>query len=653
MGLISEEDINRVRDATDAVAIVGEYVQLRQRGSDFWGCCPFHGEKTPSFKVSSQTQFWHCFGCGEGGDIFKFLMKKEQFEFPEAVRYLAAKAGIFITEEEGGLPSGYRSRLLAICEETAKFYNTQLMRGKSHRSAEARKYLGSRNLGGDIPKKWNIGYAPGSRSLINHLNSKGFNLKEMVDANVALAPNPGRSARDRFYNRVMFPIHDLQGRTIAFGGRVIGKGEPKYINTSNCPLFSKRSNLYGIDFAKSSIVNSSVAIVVEGYTDVIAMHTAGFENTVATLGTALTPQHVKLLARFAKRVVYLFDGDAAGQKAADRASELITSTVAPESGRRQIALDVAIIPYNMDPAECIAQGGKEAMDAVLKNSKALLRFVLDRRIATYDLSTPENRALALPHVLEPLVPIRDSILADEYVSYLSDIFKVDFERIKRELKKASAPRNYAGQGEAQLGVSSSASLSRQQVGSGSGGSGGSSGSNTPSSFSAGNFNSSSSSSNAISNPKEQIQPIAIPRNGVGRWEAELLCLYALQPVSRMDISKDMENETWSNPVYSRCMEIMLGMPTETNASDMVLECISKVPESEPIWSMSLMVGNSTQEVLDSTKVMLRERRKASLKSQIFDLENQIKYQELTREQSEEIFTQIADLQKKLSTLRKN
>ncbi len=630
MGLISEEDINRVRDATDAVAIVGEYVQLRQRGTDFWGCCPFHGEKTPSFKVSSQTQFWHCFGCGEGGDIFKFLMKKEQFEFPEAVRYLASKAGIFITEEEGGMPSGYRSRLLAICDETARFYHTQLMRGKSKGSTQARKYLSQRNLGGDVPKKWNIGYAPGSTSLISHLNSKGFNLKEMIDANVALAANSGRPARDRFYNRVMFPIHDLQGRTIAFGGRVIGTGEPKYINTSNCSLFSKRSNLYGIDVAKSSIVNSSVAIVVEGYTDVIAMHGAGFENTIATLGTALTPQHVKLLARFAKRVVYLFDGDAAGQKAADRASELITSTVAPESGRRQIALDVAIIPNNLDPAECIAKGGKEAMEEVLNNSKPLLRFVLDRRIASYDLTTPENRALALPHVLEPLVPIRDSILADEYVAYLSDIFKVDFERIKRELQKAPTPKNYIGEGGYNSDGSSVVSATMQHAAGASVG-----------------------SASTASAPQAQPQPIAIPRNGVGRWEAELLCLYATQPVSRMDISKDMEGESWSNSIYTRCMGVMLSMSTETSATEMISACISQVPESEPIWSMSLMVGGGSQEILDATKVMLRERRKSALKSQISDLENTIKYQELTQEQSQKIFSQISDLQKKLSTLRKN
>ncbi len=615
MGRISEEDINRVREAADAVAIVGEYVQLRQRGSDFWGCCPFHGEKTPSFKVNSQTQLWHCFGCGEGGDVFKFLMKKEQFDFPESIRYLASKVGVVINEEEGGMPSGYRARLLAICEEAASFYHTQLMRGKSQGCADAREYLGSRGLGGDVPKKWNIGYAPGGGSLTRHLKSKGFTVGEMRDANVVTASGSRGGLRDRFFNRVMFPIRDLQGRTIAFGGRVVGKGEPKYINTSNCPLFSKRSNLFGIDYAKSPIVNTTVAIVVEGYTDVIAMHGAGFDNAVATLGTALTPQHVRLLSRFAKRIVYLFDGDAAGQKAADRASELITSTVAPESGSRQIALDVAVIPNNMDPAECIAAGGREAMEAVLAGSKPLLRFVLDRRIASFDLSTPENKMLALPHVLEPLVPIRDSILADEYVAYLSDVFKIDYERMRRELQNAPMPRSYVGDG----------------------------GDAAPQEHAA-----------PQGEPDLPPQPaaVSIPRNGVGRWEAELLCLYATRPVSRMDILQDMGGEQWSDQVFSDCMEVMGQMGTDASPSEMVAACMSRVPQSEPIWNLQLMVGDSSQEVSSATKVMLRERRKASVESKIMDLENLIKYQNLSEEDSARVFGQIAELQKKLSSLRK-
>ena len=612
---ISEEDINRVKEATDAVALVGEYVQLRQRGRDFWGCCPFHGEKTPSFKVSPQTQMWHCFGCGEGGNVFKFLMMKEQFEFPEAVRFLAARANITIHEEEGGMPSGHRARLFAVCDETAKFYHTQLMRGKSDSCAKAREYMASRNLGGSIPNKWNLGYAPGSNSLTSYLHQKGFSDKEMIDANVALRADRG-GLRDRFYNRVMFPIRDLQGRTIAFGGRVIGQGEPKYINTSNCPLFSKRNNLFGIDFAKSKIVTLGAAIVVEGYTDVIAMHEAGFENVVATLGTALTPQHIKLLTRFTNRIVYLFDGDAAGQKAADRASELITSTVAPESGSKQVALEVVVIPNNMYPAEYVASAGQEGMQQLLKNSQPLLRFVIDRRLASCDLSTPEQRALALPKVLEPLVPIRDSILADEYVNYLADVFKVDFERMKHELATVRPPRIYTP-ADNEAPVDAYEHVSDE--------------SNTD---------------------ESSASKFVIPSNGAVRWEAEIVNVYALHPSVRSIILQEMQEQHFSVELLQQCFDLMTQQPTDTKPSQLVMYCMQQLPQSEPIWNMTVFMPDDLQAMENTVRLMLKERNKAVLEDSIAELERKVKYDNLTEQQSSEIFNQIVQMQKQLSTLRK-
>lgn len=618
MGRISEEDINRVREATDAVSLIGEYVQLRQRGREFWGCCPFHNEKTPSFKVNPQTQMWHCFGCGEGGDVFKFMMMKEQFDFPESVRYLARRAGITITEDEGGMPSGYRSRLFAVCEETASFYHTQLMRGKAQGCANARAYLGSRELGGQIPKKWNLGYAPGGTSLVTYLRSKGFSAKEMVDANVALVNDNG-ALRDRFFNRVMFPINDLQGRTIAFGGRVMGKTQPKYINTSNSPLFSKRNNLYGIDLAKSSMVNTSTAIVTEGYTDVIVMSEAGFENTVAVLGTALTPQHVKLLTRFASKIVYLFDGDAAGLHAADRASQLITSAVAPESGRKQVELVVAVIPGDLDPDDYIKAEGADALREVIDDAQPLLRFAIDNRLAAYDLSSPEQRAMALPKALEPLVPIRGSILADEYVSYLADVLKLDPESVRRELMALPASKDY-GDGEDEAAVSS------------------------------GGHADSGDAASSIRQPG--VEKIPIPRRGVGRWEADLLCVYATRPVSRSLISDGMRDVEWSNPSYARCMQTMEGLGPDATPSEAVAACMDAVPESEMIWSLDPAVGDSPREVEASVKIMLQEREKASLEDRISDLQNRIKYGDLPEEESSELFAQIASLQKELSGLRR-
>ena len=611
MGRISEEDINRVRDATDIVQIVAEYVELRQRGREFWGNCPFHNEKTPSFHVRPHLQTWHCFSCGEGGDVFKFIMKKEQFEFPEAVRYLAGKAGITIVEEEGGLPSGYRGRLLAACEETAEFYHTQLMRGKSEGCDSARRYLGSRGFGGKVPKRWNLGYAPGGNALVRHLRAKGFTDKEMVDANVALASDRG-GIRDRFYNRVMFPIRDLQGRTIAFGGRVIGSGEPKYINTSNCPLFSKRNNLFGIDYAKSSITSKATSIVVEGYTDVIAMHENGFENTVATLGTALTPQHVKLLTRFASRVVYLFDGDAAGQKAADRAADLITASVAPESGGRQVSLQVAVIPNNQDPVEFIDAEGRDAMQALLDGAQPLLRFVIDRRLAAYDLSTPEQRALALPKVLEPLVPIRDSILADEYIAYLADVFKVDFARMRKELDTARAPRPYQrddGYDEMYVPV-----------------------------------------------PEPAIMPdplFRIPQAGAGRWEAQLLNIYLGNPQVRTRIAAAMKGERWSNELFERVFALLISQPSDASPAGLVVACMDAEPQSEPIWNMDVPTDEDPRKLEATVALMLRERKKASVEDRIADLEQRVKYdRSLTPEQESGLFEEIARLQKELTELRR-
>lgn len=620
MGRISEDDINRVREATDAVALIGEYVQLRQRGREFWGCCPFHNEKTPSFKVNPQTQMWHCFGCGEGGDVFKFMMMKEQFDFPESVRYLANRAGISISEDEGGLPSGYRSRLYAVCEETAAFYHLQLMRGKAEGCARARDYLASRGFGGQVPRKWNLGYAPGGDSLVRYLRSRGFSPKEMVDANVALS-NAGGRLRDRFFNRVMFPINDLQGRTIAFGGRVMDKSQPKYINTSNSPLFSKRNNLYGIDVAKSPMVNTSTAIVTEGYTDVLVMNEAGFENTVAVLGTALTPQHVKLLTRFANRIVYLFDGDAAGLHAADRASQLITTAVAPESGRKQVELLVAVIPGDLDPDDYIKAEGADALREVIDGAQPLLRFAIDNRLSRYDLSTPEQRAMALPKVLEPLVPVRDSILSDEYVAYVADVLKMDHGRVRRKLMDMPVQRQY----QEDDGYDEDSGWH-------------------PSSASGG------PSPASDQQPAESKLPL--PHSGVGRWEADLLCIYATRPSSRPLISQGMRGVEWSEPAFGRCMQVMEELGPDATPAEAVSACMAEVPEAEMVWSLSPAVGDSLQEVESSVEIMLAEREKASLEDRISDLQNKMKYQDLSPEESSDIFSQITALQKELSDLRR-
>lgn len=439
MARIDEEDIRRVREATDLVSLVGEHVILKQKGRLFWGCCPFHNEKTPSFKIDPGTQLWHCFGCGKGGDVFGYVMESEKLEFPEAVRLLADRAHVEIKETSaGGMPRGQRQRLMDACAAAEEFFHLQLMRSKDADAAAARKYLGERGFGSGPSTDWNLGYAPGHGKLCRHLQDKGFARQELIKANLAFSSDNGRMV-DRFFNRVMFPVHDLQGRTIAFGGRVIGKGEPKYLNTSETPVFHKSSNMFGIDKAKSTIVSSGCAIVVEGYTDVIAMHEAGITNAVATLGTALTAQHVKLLSRFASTIVYLFDGDAAGQKAAMRATEFIDWSSAVESGREPIELKVTVLPDNMDPAEYIAAKGADGMRAQVAAAQPLLKFSINRVFERYDMSKPQMKAKAMEEALQILYPIRNSMMATDYVNIIADAVNLEYTDVLHALKELRPP----------------------------------------------------------------------------------------------------------------------------------------------------------------------------------------------------------------------
>ena len=442
MAGISEEDIQKVREASDVVAVIGERSPVKQRGRDFWCCCPLHNEKTPSFKIDPSTQLWHCFGCGEGGDVFSFVMKTEDLSFPEAVRRLAERAHIDIADDGGPRSVGgsKKARLKAVCEATAEFYHVQLMRNPSPDAGAARSYLGARGLGGDVPKTWQLGFAPGRGQLVRHLSAKGFKPDEMVQANVALSGDGGR-LRDRFYNRVMFPINDPQGECIAFGGRVVGKGEPKYLNSQETPLFHKSQVLYGMDKAKVAMASTGTAVVCEGYTDVIALHEAGVRNAVATLGTALTMRHIRLLSRHAqRRIVYLFDGDEAGQRAADRALAFIDEGMTPEAGRTQIELCAVTLPDNLDPADFVGQRGGAALQELIAAARPLLAYGIERRLARYDLSRAEGRSAALADALAVLAPIKDSLLAKDYAVQIASQCRAREEDVLDQLSKLKPPR---------------------------------------------------------------------------------------------------------------------------------------------------------------------------------------------------------------------
>lgn len=438
---ISDEDIQKVREANDLVSVFSDRVPVRQRGRDFWCNCPIHEEKSPSCKIDPSTQLWHCFGCHAGGDVFSFIMQADGLDFLDSVRKLAERANITI-EETGGarIAKGRKARLKEICKETAAFYHTQLMRGKGPGAQTAREYLARRSFGGDVPKRWMLGFAQGGGQLVGHLKAKGYYDAELVEANVALRDKRG-ILRDRFYDRVMFPINDVQGECIAFGGRIIGEGNPKYLNSQETPIFHKSEVLYGLDHAKVAMGSSGDAVVVEGYTDVIALHEAGIENAVATLGTALTNQHIRALARHAKhRIVYLFDGDEAGQRAADRALGFIDGSITPEAGRSKIELVAVTLPEGLDPADYVEAHGAQSLKDLMGNAKPLLRYGIERRMAKHDLTRAEGRSAALADALQVLAPIKDSLLAKDYAIQISGMVRMREEDVLAELAKVAPPK---------------------------------------------------------------------------------------------------------------------------------------------------------------------------------------------------------------------
>ncbi|MBR3159530.1 MAG: DNA primase [Atopobiaceae bacterium] len=424
--MISEEDMERVRQATDIVQLVGETVPLRQRGTDdWWGCCPFHHEKSPSFHINSSTGLWKCFGCGEGGNLFGYIMRREGLEFPDAVRFLADRAGIELVEERGTRRGPKRNRLIECLTEASAYYTTMLLRGRGGGPDSGRRYLSGRGFGSTICRRWGLGYAPGRGSLVAHLTRKGFTAEELLTADLAIRRESG--LQDRFFARVMFPICDEQGRVIAFGGRVIDDGKPKYLNTKETPVFHKGKHLYAFDRAKETIAARGVAIVCEGYTDVIAMHEAGYTNTVAALGTSFSIDHVRTLARFARRIICMFDGDAAGQRAAERAIQFLDKSEAD--------LRCVVLPGGQDPAEFLEAYGAAELQLILDEAQPLMSFVLGKRLEGINPSTPAGvRANALNEVATMLAPLKDSYVLDGYAMEVAERLGFSVEDVKRTIK---------------------------------------------------------------------------------------------------------------------------------------------------------------------------------------------------------------------------
>lgn len=448
-GLISEEDINQIRERNDLFEVVSDYVTLKKKGRLLWGLCPFHSEKTPSFKVDPALQLWHCFGCGEGGNVFTFLMKTEHLDFPEAVEALAERVGFEITRTETAGPSrSFRQRLFEVNQATAQYYAFYLRRNKT--AGAAREYLKHRDFHIELATKFQIGYAPASRDeLVKHLGARDFTTEEMVGAGVVVRTE--RGLKDRFFERIIFPIADIKGRIVGFGGRALGDATPKYLNSSETPVYHKSSTLYGLFQAKGEIVRRQRALVVEGYTDVIALHAAGFENAVATCGTALTAEHFKLLARFTNDVVLVFDADAAGMAAAERGMAFVSEFRAAGEGnlsdlstKQRVDLSVAILPEGQDPADLITAGGAPGFEEVLGQAADLVEFAMDRKIAAHDLATSKGRIRAAQEALALVAALPSPVAQEEYLRVLTakigvgmDSLALEFKRLQRRTTSAA------------------------------------------------------------------------------------------------------------------------------------------------------------------------------------------------------------------------
>jgi DNA primase len=435
-GLIKREDIDELRSRTRIDEVIGEFVTLKTAGiGSLKGLCPFHDEKTPSFTVRPQVGMYHCFGCGESGDVFTFLQKIEQLSFVEAVETLAGKAGMHLRYEDGKGPdreqASRRQRLLEMHEVAQRFFTQAL---ESPAGQIAREFLIGRGFPAESSREFGIGFAPKSwDALTSHLGRAGFTDEEILAA--GLASEGRRGIYDRFRGRVIWPIKDMTARTIGFGARRLyddDKG-PKYLNTPETALYRKNQVLYGLDLAKRSIAKSKRVVVVEGYTDVMAAHLAGVDQAVATCGTAFGAEHVKIIRRLlgddpTGQVVFTFDGDAAGQKAALKAFEFESLFTAQTF--------VAVEPEGLDPCDLRMQKGDAAVRELIDDCKPLFEFVITTAIARFDLDTVEGRISAVRAAAEVLTDIRDQGSLSHYYRFVAGRIGVDIDEVESAVRTA-------------------------------------------------------------------------------------------------------------------------------------------------------------------------------------------------------------------------
>ncbi|WP_376795368.1 DNA primase, partial [Thermogemmatispora sp.] len=460
--------IETIKARLDLVDEVGQVVKLQKSGRAFKAVCPFHSERTPSFYVFPESQHWHCFGCHESGDIFTFVQKSQGLDFPEALRYLAEKAGVPLEEQPGYDAAqqrelaAQRQRLRQLNEDAQLWFHQALLR--SREAAQARAYLQSRGITGETAIAFGLGYAPDSRdALSRYLLAQGYSQQELVDAGLAREPEEGGGLYDYFRNRLIFPIRDLRGQVIGFGGRILGDGQPKYLNTPQTPLFEKNSVLYALDRARDAIKQANQVIIVEGYIDAIMAHQHGTRQTVACIGSAITERHIQQIKKLARRITLALDPDAAGMAATEHgiqeALRSLERTIvpvplpaSPQERRTQgrgrgpkaiirleeevdAQIDVLLLPAGQDPDEVIRQNPAQWEEA-LAHPLPLVDYYFVAKTADLDLRQPGDQALAARRLLPVIAMISDRVKRDAYVRKLARMIHVDEQSLYNELQRS-------------------------------------------------------------------------------------------------------------------------------------------------------------------------------------------------------------------------
>jgi DNA primase len=422
----SDDVIEEVRSRNDIVDVIGSYVSLKQKGNSYSCCCPFHHEKTPSFHVSRDKQMYHCFGCGVGGNVFTFVMEYENFTFPEAIKSLAERAGVSLPERdvsrEERARENYRATLKEVNRAAAAFYHyvlTQTPQGEI-----GRKYLENRGISEETIKKFGLGFSDKRGGLYQYLKGRGFSDQAIRDAGL-VDINESRGVYDVFWNRVMVPIADIGGKVIAFGGRVLGDGLPKYVNTKDTPVFNKRQNLFAMNLAKKS--RRRGFIICEGYMDVISMHQAGFDNAVASLGTAFTINQAHLIKRYTDDVYLAYDSDSAGVNASLKNIAIL----------RQVGISARVIDMkpHKDPDEFIRALGRDAYEERISNAITGVDFEVRILAERYNMSIPEEKSRFATEVAKILAELDDPVTRTGYIDMVSDRYNVDKAGLKSKVSQ--------------------------------------------------------------------------------------------------------------------------------------------------------------------------------------------------------------------------